>query len=126
MLTVNSNHSPHITHLSWGHITIKNDLKFKDAKLYPGGAKEWDWTETGTHHSPGIQPVDVAELTENGADVIVLSRGMLKRLKVCPGTLEHLEKKNITTHILPTKEAVILYNELRMNHPVGGLFHSTC
>ena len=31
----------------------------KDFKLYPGGGRKWDWTETGTQHQPGIQPADV-------------------------------------------------------------------
>ena len=30
------------------------------AKLYPGGARAWDWRETGTRHRPGIQPADIA------------------------------------------------------------------
>ncbi len=62
----------------------------KDFKLYPGGGREWDWRETGTEHSPGVQPADVEELLQNGANVIVLSRGMLWRLKVCPETLAKL------------------------------------
>jgi hypothetical protein len=38
----------------------------KDFKLYPGGGREWDWTETNTGHVPGIQPADVEELLEHG------------------------------------------------------------
>ena len=48
----------------------------KDAKLYPGGARAWDWRETGTRHDPGIQPTDVAELLDHGAEVVVLSTGV--------------------------------------------------
>ena len=39
--------------------------------------------------------------------------------------LQH-EEKTIPTHILQTKEAVRLYNELREKKLVGGLFHATC
>ncbi len=47
--------SPKITHLSWGRLEVEGqDGPFKDAKLYPGGAREWDWNETGTSHEPGI------------------------------------------------------------------------
>ena len=28
----------------------------KDFKLYPGGGREWDWSETGMRHAPGIPP----------------------------------------------------------------------
>jgi hypothetical protein len=51
--------SPRISHLSWGHIEVEGHPPFKDAKIFPGGAREWDWRETGTRHVPGIQPADV-------------------------------------------------------------------
>jgi hypothetical protein len=67
--------SPRITHLSWGRLEIDGYAKpFKDAKLFPGGARAWDWNETGTRHVPGIQPADVEELLTHGARVVVLSK----------------------------------------------------
>ena len=52
--------SPRITHLSWGRLEVEGrEAAFKDAKLFPGGARTWDWNETGTRHMPGIQPADV-------------------------------------------------------------------
>jgi hypothetical protein len=119
--------SPEITHLAWGTVEVAGQERpFKDAKLFPGGAREWDWRETGTEHVPGIQPGDVQELLDHGATVVVLSRGMQWRLKVCPETLEFLAEHGIVTHVLQTEEAVRKYNELRESQPVGGLFHSTC
>jgi len=125
-MKVNSQ-SPRITHFSWGQIEIEGQPSaLKDAKLFPGGAREWDWRETGTRHVPGIQPADVEELLENGAEVVVLSKGVYKRLQVCPETLQMLTDRNIASHILQTEKAVELYNKLRENKQVGGLFHSTC
>ena len=118
--------SPRIVDLSWGRLEVAGLGAFKDAKLYPGGARAWDWGETGTRHVPGIQPADVAELLEHGAEVVVLSQGVLERLQVCPETLALLERQGIPAHVLPTKDAVRLYNELAAKHKVGGLFHSTC
>lgn len=120
--------SPRITHISWGCLEIEGrDQPFKDAKLYPGGARAWDWNETGTSHEPGIQPADVQELLENGASVIVLSRGMNERLKVKPETLQMLDDRDVTAHVLQTEAAVERYNELQEEaEAVGGLFHSTC
>lgn len=120
--------SPRITHISWGCLEIEGrEQPFKDAKLYPGGARAWDWNETGTSHTPGIQPADVEELLEHGAEVIVLSRGMNERLKVKPETLQLLADRNVKAHVLQTEKAVERYNELQAAEtPVGGLFHSTC
>ena len=118
--------SPRISHASWGRLDVAGQGAFKDAKLYPGGARAWDWRETGTRHVPGIQPADVAELLEHGAEVVVLSQGVLERLQVCPETLDLLKNKGIPAHVLPTADAVRLYNELAAQQKVGGLFHSTC
>lgn len=102
------------------------DAPLKDAKLYPGGAREWDWRETGTEHEPGIQPADVNELLKHGADVVVLSQGIHRRLGVCDETLRLLKGRGVEAHVLQTEEAVRLYNELAPRRRVGGLFHSTC
>jgi hypothetical protein len=100
--------------------------KGRDFKLYPGGGREWDWTETNTHHVPGIQPADVEELLEHGSRVVVLSRGMELVLQTCPETLQMLREKDIPVHVEETKAAVALYNKLAETELVGGLFHSTC
>jgi len=118
--------SPRITTLGWGRIEVEGVGKFKDAKVFPGGAREWDWNETGTAHEPGIQPADVAELLDHGATTIVLSQGQLKQLHVCPQTLQLLQQRSVRTHVLPTAEAVELYNQLREREQVAGLFHTTC
>ncbi len=118
--------SPRITHLSWGNMKVDSGKSFKDAKLYPGGAREWNWKETGTGHVPGIQPTDVQELLDHGAKIIVLSKGVNGRLQIQPDTLQTLKARGIEYHQLQTAEAVALYNELREHRLVGGLFHSTC
>jgi len=118
--------SPRITALTWGRIEVEGAGKFKDAKVFPGGAREWDWNETGTAHVPGIQPADVTELLDHGATTVVLSQGRLKRLRVCPQTLKLLQERGVPTHVLPTAEAVELYNQLREREKVAGLFHTTC
>ena len=118
--------SPPITALAWGRIEVESFGAFRDAKVFPGGAREWNWNETGTAHHPGIQPADVAELLDHGATAIVLSQGMLKRLGVCPETLRLLDRRRVRAHVLPTAEAVALYNRLRDSERVAGLFHTTC
>jgi len=118
--------SPRVATVVWGRIEVEGVGTFRDAKIFPGGAREWDWNETGTAHEPGILPADVAELLDHGATMIVLSQGMMSRLRVCPQTLQLLTQKGIKTHVLPTQEAVELYNRLCDQGQVAGLFHTTC
>jgi len=122
-----SKKSPRVTNMKWGEITVEGiSERFKDVKLYPGGAREWDWNETGTRHSPGIQPVDVFDLVQSGARIVVLSRGHDGVLCVMPETLIYLESKSVKAHVLKTPDAVNLYNRLTEEEPVGALIHSTC
>jgi len=122
-----SNRSPRITDVSWGRLEVEGEAEpYKDAKLFPGGSREWNWRETKTSHRPGIQIVDVQELLEHGAKVVVLSRGMAECLHVPSETLDFLKERQVPVHVLPTQHAVPLYNKLAQTEPVGGLFHTTC
>jgi len=115
-----------ITKLFWGKIEIDGNQVFKDVKLFPGGCRKWNWRETGTEHSPGIQYSDVQELLDNGANTVILSRGVLGRLKVSKVLIDKLVSDGITVHILKTNKAVKLYNELLKTEKVGALVHTTC
>jgi hypothetical protein len=119
--------SPVIQHLSWGVMEVDGLGSGKDVKLWPGGGRAWDWTETNTHHVPGIQIADIAELLDHGAEVIVLSRGMDLVLQTCPATVAWLNEHRLIYHILETREAAKLYSDLATRDvAVGGVFHSTC
>ena len=118
-------HPPRIIRLSWGRLETETGV-FKDARLFPGGAEEWDWNETDTSHDPGIQPADVQRLLERGATVVILSRGFHGRLAVAPETLRMLKEREIPAHVAQTGEAAQLYGELQKIERVGALIHSTC
>ena len=119
--------SPKVTPITWGRLEVEGmDEAFKDAKLFPGGARAWDWNETGTNHEPGIQPADVEELLERGATAVVLSKGFHERLGVTPEALRVLEDRGVRAHVRQTGKAIQLYNELRETERVGALIHSTC
>ena len=122
-----SKRSPKITASSWGEVRVEgHQRRFKDVKLFPGGVREWNWNETGTRHVPGIQPADIYELLENGASRVVLSTGREHRLHVATVTYKWLSEQGIRSDVLPTKEAIELYNELTEKEPIGALIHSTC
>ena len=46
--------SPRILDCRWGRVSIDGHGAVKDAKLYPGGARAWDWGETGRR---AVQPM---------------------------------------------------------------------
>jgi len=118
--------SPAVTGSGWGYIEIEGRERLKDAKLYPGGFRAWDWRETGTGHSSGIQPADVRELLEHGSRKVILSRGRLGRLAVCRETVEMLEAAGVEVEILKTSDALKAYEDSRKRLPVGALIHTTC
>ncbi|SHO45829.1 MTH938/NDUFAF3 family protein [Desulfopila aestuarii] len=123
----NTQHSPLILTLGWGKMEVELLGRGKDFKLWPGGGRAWDWGESGTSHSRGIQVDDVKELVEHGAKVVVLTRGMLLRLKVPERAIAYLENRNIEVVVASTKTGMKIYNEyVEKNVPVAGLFHSTC
>jgi hypothetical protein len=119
--------SPKITYLAWGELQTADGHTFKDVKLWPGGAREWDWNEYGTHHQPGIQPAEVDELIKHGAEIVILSKGQIERLQVMDETLDKLAAAGIEAEVLETNRAVERYNQLvDEGRAVGALIHSTC
>ena len=119
-----------ITNLAWGELELtigEQTFHFKDCKIWPGGAREWNWNETRTHHSPGIQPSDIEEILEHGVEVIVLARGQLGRLGVSTETKDFLRNRGVSYHIEKTRKAVTLFDEMvQKGIRVGGIFHTTC
>ena len=119
-----------ITHLSWGKIQVNlqgKEYNFKDCKIWPDGASNWDWNLTGTSHDTGIQPDDIKDILEHDIKIMVLSRGFDLKMKVSSETEELLKSLNIEYHIHDTKKAVDLYNRLfKQGKRAGGIFHSTC
>lgn len=118
--------SPRVLSVEWGVMDVDGVGQIKDAKVWPGGGRAWDWRETGTEHDPGIQAADVEELLAHGATTVVLSRGMELRLQVGADVIAHLEQLGVAVRVAETREAVEIYNALLDTTAVGGLFHSTC
>ena len=118
--------SPRITGDAWGRLEVENLGTLKDAKLWPGGGREWNWKETGTEHKPGIQIADVEELVQHGAEVVILSRGRTGILGVTDETLSWLEERGVEVEVLRTPKAIETYNRLAGERNVGAVIHSTC
>lgn len=119
--------SPRVQDHGWGFVDVEGLGRLRDAKLWPGGGRGWDWNETGTHHRPGIQPADLTELLEHGADVVVLSRGRDLRLETTPEALSLLAARHAEVVRDETGAAIGEYNRLAAaGRRVAALLHSTC
>ncbi len=118
--------APEISELSWGQVVTAAG-SFRDAKLWPGGGRGWDWNETGTAHQPGIQPADVRELLEHDPERIVLGCGQQEQLAVMDETLTLIEPHGASVEVLESRSAVDRYNALAAEGTaVAALIHSTC
>ena len=119
--------SPRVQDDGWGFVEVEGLGRLRDAKLWPGGGRAWDWNETGTHHQPGIQPADVAELLDHGPGIVILSRGRQLRLETAPETVELLGSEPLEVIRGETGGAIAEYNRLvSEGRPVAALLHTTC
>lgn len=129
LLDYNDNQKPIITKARWGKITIryKNDTsKYRDVIIWNNGFLNWDWSLSDTHHSPGIQLLEVKFLVdEQHCQFIILSTGFENVLQVSEEVIKWLKWKRIDYVILNSMAAIELYNETTRND-VGLLLHSTC
>jgi hypothetical protein len=119
--------SPQVGRNGWGSIEVEGIGSLRDAKLWPGGGRAWDWDETGTRHRPGIQTSDVEELLAHDPEVVVLSRGRQRRLRVRADTLELLEARGVEVVNEETSAAIDAYNRFAAaGRRVAALIHTTC
>jgi hypothetical protein len=126
-MTPDDGRSPRVEQDGWGFVDVAGVGRLRDAKLWPGGGRAWDWNETGTHHRPGIQPADVAELLDHVPDVVVLSRGRELRLEATAEVIALLGSQGVDVVHDETGAAIAAYNRLAgQGRRVAALLHTTC
>jgi hypothetical protein len=113
--------APKIKTVGPGWLEIPDVGAGPDFKLYPGGGKFWDWSETRTKPETGILVSDVEELVAHGATTVILSLGRENELHVDPATLRYLAERDITVIVASTWKAARLYCELVDSRPIGAL-----
>ncbi|MDQ3947376.1 MAG: Mth938-like domain-containing protein [Actinomycetota bacterium] len=120
-------HSPKVQKDGWGFVEVEGLGSLRDAKLWPGGGRAWDWNETGTQHQPGIQPADLMELLDHGPDIVILSQGRQLRLETSPEAIALLQSGHLEVVQTETGNAIGEYNRLAAEgRRVAALLHTTC
>ncbi len=76
----------------------------------------------GTSHILSL--VEIQELHRNKAERLIIGAGQEGQVKLSPEAAEFLEKKGCKVDLLPTPDAIKLWNKAEGN--VLGLFHITC
>lgn len=118
--------TPTIERLEWGSVHTSVGT-FRDARLWPGGGRDWDWRETGTHHSPGVQVADLAQLLDHAVEVVVIGCGQRRRLGVTDAARQAVADAGASLEVLESSAAVARHNELvDEDVAVATLVHSTC
>lgn len=119
--------SPQIISAGWGRMDVEGLDRGRDLKLWPGGGRHWDWKECGTGHGRGVQQGDVEELLLKGSQVVIITTGRFRRLRVPETVVRYLQERGTEVLVLDTKSGIDRYNQLaEQGVAVGGLFHSTC
>jgi len=122
--------NPKIIDNRWGCVTIEEldgeINSYGDCMVFPGGCETWDWTETGTHHNPGVQLADIKFI--DMVDVIILTRGMHNKLQVSQGVVNELVGQGKQVYVLQTEAAIKLYLKKIEDgwQRIGILIHTTC
>jgi len=123
-------HCMPIATLQWGRIGMSDGSSFKDVRVSPLGATEWDWGTYGMSHVPGVVPAVIDGLIKEGCRHIIIGSGMNGRLQVSEATVAFIlqQASDVIVVVCKTPAAISYYNlQVRVgNGRVGGVFHSTC
>ncbi|MFL6241784.1 MAG: hypothetical protein ACJ73V_02010 [Acidimicrobiia bacterium] len=53
-MTARAGSSPRVRRHGWGTIDVEGVGELRDAKLWPGGGRAWDWKETAPDTNPAF------------------------------------------------------------------------
>jgi len=116
-----------IDSVKFGEITVEGRKYFHDIVIYPSGKverrkKEISKRKHGTSHK--FDPEELREYLKEDFDVLIVGTGIYGALKLLPDAREIVRDKKLIEK--PTPEAIRLFNELRKDKKVLGVFHITC
>jgi hypothetical protein len=119
---------PEINKTSFGSITIDNNKIDHDVVIMLDGKvgrrrKKLSKEVYGTSHTISLK--EAAYIYEKGTEVVVIGSGQYGRLKLSNEAESFFESKNVKVIVIPTKEAIEIWN-LEKERMAVGLFHITC
>jgi len=116
-----------IDSVKFGEIVVEGKRYTHDIVIYPSGKierrkKELSKRKHGTSHK--FDPDELKEYLKEDFDVLIVGTGIYGALKLLPEAKELVKDKEVIEK--PTPEAIKLFNELRKEKKVLGVFHITC
>ncbi len=116
-----------IDSVRFGEIVVQGRGYPYDIVIYPSGKierrkKELSKKKHGTSHK--FDPDELKEYLREDFDILIVGTGIYGALRLLPEAKELVKGKEIIEK--PTPEAIKLFNELRKEKKVLGIFHITC
>jgi hypothetical protein len=114
--------TPRIDSYTFGRIVVDGQPYLRDLIIYPDRVAEGWRREKG--HS--LSPVDLSEVIEARPEVLVIGRGVFRRVTVLAETRAALRAAGIEVIAEPTGRACETYNRLREARRVVAALHLSC
>ena len=113
----------------FGSITIDGTLYSHDVLIRLSGEvakrkKKLSKKYYGTSHIISLEEAEF--VYEKGCDILVLGTGQYGNVKLSPEAAEFFAHHGCRVTLLPTPDAVKIYNKLMGKFKAIGLFHVTC
>jgi hypothetical protein len=112
----------HIDSYEFGHMVIDGQAFRNDLLIWPGRLKS-DWWRREGHL---LQLEDVTEALAADPQVLVVGTGNPGNLRVDPDLEDYLKDKGIDLIVRPTREAVMVINDLAGRRRLAAALHLTC
>ncbi len=112
-----------IEHYEFGEIVVDGNKYRRDLIIFPDKVIENWWRKEG--HRLSIEDLQV--ILEYKPEILIIGTGYYGYMKVPREVEQFLIKNNISVHILETKKACNLFNELlKQGKRVAAALHLTC
>jgi hypothetical protein len=115
---------PHmeIQEYRFGNIVIDGTAYTSDVIIGSGRVRD-GWLRVEGHN---LHREDLAEVLDQHPATLIIGTGSHGKMRVSRDLLKELEEMGITVHVLPTSDAVALYNQHRGDDGVAAGLHLTC